>query len=72
MTTVAESELLSNNVAHKNADGGVDQDNVETGAFVAIEDDPLIIDASAVMDGDGVGKIRYNGRYLKQVKNGII
>ena len=26
--------------------------------FVAIEDDPLIIDASAVMDGDGVGKIQ--------------
>ena len=40
------------------AEGGVDQGSVETGAFVAIEDDPLIIDASAVMDGDGVGKIQ--------------
>ena len=59
MTTVAESDVgSSNNVTQKNADGGVDQGNVETGAFVAIEDDPLIIDASAVMDGDGVGKIQ--------------
>ena len=59
MTTVAESDVgSSNNVTQNAADGGVDQGNVETGAFVAIEDDPLIIDASAVMDGDGVGKIQ--------------
>ena len=59
MTTVAESDVgSSNNVTQSAADGGVDQGNVETGAFVAIEDDPLIIDASAVMDGDGVGKIQ--------------
>jgi hypothetical protein len=35
----------------------VDQGDVEAGVFVAIEDDPLIIDASSVMDGDGVGSI---------------
>ncbi len=59
MTTVAESDVAgSNNFKDNGADGGVDQGNVETGAFVAIEDDPLIIDASAVMDGDGVGKIQ--------------
>jgi len=40
------------------ASGGVDQGNVETGAFVAIEDDPLIVDASSIMDGDGVGTIQ--------------
>ncbi len=35
------------------------QDNsVDAGAFIAIEDDPLIVDASSVMDGDGVGAIQ--------------
>ena len=48
----------SSTVTQDVAEGGVDQGSVETGAFVAIEDDPLIIDASAVMDGDGVGKIQ--------------
>ena len=38
--------------------GGVAQDEVNTGSFVAIEDDPLIIDASSVVDGDGVGSMQ--------------
>ena len=38
--------------------GGVDDGNVETGSFIAIEDDPLIIDASSVVDGDGVGSMQ--------------
>ena len=59
LTTVAETDLGSSNSSTQDVSGsGVDQGNVETGAFVAIEDDPLIIDASAVMDGDGVGKIQ--------------
>ena len=33
-------------------------DGVETGSFIAIEDDPLIIDASSVVDGDGVGSMQ--------------
>ena len=33
-------------------------DGGETGSFVAIEDDPLIIDASSVVDGDGVGSMQ--------------
>jgi len=33
-------------------------EGVETGSFVAIEDDPLIIDASSVVDGDGVGSMQ--------------
>lgn len=36
----------------------VSDDGVETGSFVAIEDDPLIIDASSVVDGDGVGSMQ--------------
>ena len=31
---------------------------METGSFIAIEDDPLIIDASSVVDGDGVGSMQ--------------
>ena len=38
--------------------GGVDDGGVETGSFIAIEDDPLIIDASSVVDGDGVGSMQ--------------
>ena len=40
------------------ASGGVDNGDVETGSFIAIEDDPLIIDASSVVDGDGVGSMQ--------------
>ena len=40
------------------ADGGVEQGSVDAGSFVAIEDDPLIIDASSVVDGDGVGSMQ--------------
>ena len=48
----------SNTMTQDVAAGGVEQGNAEAGAFVAIEDDPLIIDASSVMDGDGVGSIQ--------------
>ena len=58
-TATAESDLADASQASQDyTTGGVDQGDVEAGAFVAIEDDPLIIDASAVMDGDGVGKIQ--------------
>ena len=50
----ADSSTMTQDVAA----GGVEQGNAEAGAFVAIEDDPLIIDASSVMDGDGVGSIQ--------------
>jgi hypothetical protein len=33
-------------------------DGVESGSFIAIEDDPLIIDASSIVDGDGVGSMQ--------------
>jgi len=48
--------------------GGVDQGEVETGAFVAIEDDPLIIDASSIMDGDGIGTIQVQWQASKDNK----
>ena len=58
-TATADSDLAdASQASQDDTTGGVDQSDVEAGAFVAIEDDPLIIDASAVMDGDGVGKIQ--------------
>ena len=44
--------------ASQTASGGVDDGEVQTGSFIAIEDDPLIIDASSVVDGDGVGSMQ--------------
>ena len=55
----ADSENNTNTDTTQTADaGGVAQDQVNTGSFVAIEDDPLIIDASSVVDGDGVGSMQ--------------
>ena len=44
--------------AKQEAQAPASNDGVETGSFVAIEDDPLIIDASSVVDGDGVGSMQ--------------
>ena len=44
--------------AQQVAQAPANNDGVETGSFVAIEDDPLIIDASSVVDGDGVGSMQ--------------
>ena len=40
------------------AEAPASNDGVETGSFIAIEDDPLIIDASSIVDGDGVGSMQ--------------
>jgi len=56
--TAANDTASTSSSGSGSASGGVDQGNVETGAFVAIEDDPLIVDASSIMDGDGVGTIQ--------------
>ena len=44
--------------AQQVAQAPASNDGVETGGFIAIEDDPLIIDASSVVDGDGVGSMQ--------------
>ena len=44
--------------AQQVAQAPASNDGVEAGSFVAIEDDPLIIDASSVVDGDGVGSMQ--------------
>ena len=44
--------------AQQVAQAPASNDGVETGSFIAIEDDPLIIDASSIVDGDGVGSMQ--------------
>ena len=50
-TSASQSTEVASSAASD--DGGV-----ETASFIAIEDDPLIIDASSVVDGDGVGSMQ--------------
>ena len=60
-TTAAASTAAANTgttTAQQVAQAPASNDGVETGSFVAIEDDPLIIDASSVVDGDGVGSMQ--------------
>jgi hypothetical protein len=43
-----------------------DLDETENGSvFVAIEDDPLIVDASAIMDDDGMGNVQVQWQISK-------
>ena len=52
-TTTTDTSGTTQTASAASDDGGV-----ETGSFIAIEDDPLIIDASSVVDGDGVGSMQ--------------
>ena len=55
-TTTSQASSGSSNQASSNQ-GNSNQGNSGAGDFVAIEDDPLIVDASAIMDDDGMGEI---------------
>ena len=63
-TTSSQSASNASSVASdtsattQTASAASDDGSMETGSFVAIEDDPLIIDASSVVDGDGVGSMQ--------------
>jgi len=52
-TATTDTSSTTQTAGASSDDGGV-----ETGSFIAIEDDPLIIDASSVVDGDGVGSMQ--------------
>ena len=54
-TAVADTGTTT---AQQVAQAPASNDGVETGGFIAIEDDPLIIDASSIVDGDGVGSMQ--------------
>ena len=55
-TSSASTAAATETASAASASAG--DEGVETGGFVAIEDDPLIIDASSVVDGDGVGSMQ--------------
>ena len=57
-TTASNADNTATTTAQQVAQAPASNDGVETGSFVAIEDDPLIIDASSVVDGDGVGSMQ--------------
>ena len=60
-TTAAASAAAADTgttTAQQVAQAPASNDGVETGGFIAIEDDPLIIDASSIVDGDGVGSMQ--------------
>ena len=52
-TSSDTSQTASNDDTANNADQGA-----EAGGFIAIEDDPLVVDVSAIMDDDGMGNIQ--------------
>ena len=56
--TASNADNTATATAQQVAQAPASNDGVETGSFVAIEDDPLIIDASSVVDGDGVGSMQ--------------
>jgi hypothetical protein len=56
--TASNADNTATTTAQQVAQAPASNDGVETGSFVAIEDDPLIIDASSVVDGDGVGSMQ--------------
>ena len=55
-TAAADSAVSQSTEVASSAASG--DGTVESGSFIAIEDDPLIIDASSVVDGDGVGSMQ--------------
>ncbi len=56
--TASNADNTATTTAQQVAQAPASNDGVETGSFVAIEEDPLIIDASSVVDGDGVGSMQ--------------
>ena len=57
-TATAAANTSSSQSTEVASSASPDEGGVETGSFIAIEDDPLIIDASSVVDGDGVGSMQ--------------
>lgn len=67
-TSASATESTTNTQTAENTatDSADDVDETENGAvFVAIEDDPLIVDASAIMDDDGMGNVQVQWQISK-------
>ena len=56
-TTTTESAEAASGTAEADASGNAGAGGSAGEGFVAIEDDPLIVDASAIMDDDGMGEV---------------
>ena len=55
-TSTVDTQTTSNSATEQSTQAA-DEVAQDTGGFVAIEDDPLIVDASAIMDDDGMGEV---------------
>ena len=55
-TATSSSTSASDNAY--TTDSGASDNAASGGGFVAIEDDPLVVDVSAIMDDDGMGNIQ--------------
>jgi hypothetical protein len=67
-TSASATESTTNTQTAENTatDSADDVDETENGTvFVAIEDDPLIVDASAIMDDDGMGNVQVQWQISK-------
>jgi len=67
-TSASATESSTNTQTAENiaTDSADDVDETENGAvFVAIEDDPLIVDASSIMDDDGMGNVQVQWQISK-------
>jgi len=67
-TSASATESSTNTQTAENiaTDSADDVDDTENGAvFVAIEDDPLIVDASSIMDDDGMGNVQVQWQISK-------
>lgn len=56
-TATAAASTVSTDDASSSATSSAADTSQENVGFVAIEDDPLIVDASAIMDDDGMGEV---------------
>ena len=56
-TTSTVDTQTTTNTSSEQSSQASENSAEDTGSFVAIEDDPLIVDASAIMDDDGMGEV---------------
>ena len=67
LNTASSGNALPETSATSQSAGATNTSNEdEDGGFVAIEDDPLIVDATAIMDDDGMGEVSVQWQMLSK------
>jgi hypothetical protein len=67
LNTASSGNVAPETSATSQASGAANTTNEdEDGGFVAIEDDPLIVDATAIMDDDGMGEVSVQWQMLSK------